>query len=189
MKRTKFCRYCATEKALEDFAGRKASPDGLAYKCRACDRQYRAGRSDEYAALRRASYEKNRDAEKKAAIAYYRANRDTQKARHLAYMHRTTEQQKRYARENSARYAAHVAARRASLEQRTPAWLTPEDFAQMTRIYKLAKRLTELTGVDHEVDHELPLRGKKVSGLHVPQNLRVITASANSAKRNTYEPS
>ena len=189
MKRTKFCRYCATEKSLNDFAGRKASPDGKAYKCRSCEKQYRAGRAEEYAALRRASYEKNRDAEKAAALAYYRANRDTQKARHFAYMRRTSEQQKQYARANSARYVAHVAARRAALEQRTPAWLTAEDFAQMTRVYQLAKRLTELTGIDHEVDHEIPLRGKKVSGLHVPQNLRVITASANSAKRNTYDPS
>lgn len=189
MKRTKLCRYCSTEKALEDFANRKASPDGKAYKCRACEKQYRAGRASEYAALRRASYEKNQDAEKAASLAYYRANRESQKARHFLYMQRTAEQQKQYARDNRHRYAAHLAARRAALEQRTPAWLTPEDFAQMTRVYKLAKRLTELTGVEHHVDHELPLRGKKVSGLHVPQNLRVITASANISKRNEFEPS
>src|SRR4051812_17920234 len=37
---TKFCRYCETEKPLEEFHARRASADGRAYKCKDCKRAY-----------------------------------------------------------------------------------------------------------------------------------------------------
>lgn len=47
--------------------------------------------------------------------------------------------------------------------------------------YKEARRLTEETGIKHEVDHIWPLsRG----GPHLPWNLRVITAEENRKKGN-----
>ena len=38
----------------------------------------------------------------------------------------------------------------------------------------------------HEVDHEIPLQGKGVRGLHVPWNLRVIPRVDNLTKGNSY---
>ena len=82
---------------------------------------------------------------------------------------------------------AHSAKRRAAKLQRTPKWLTKEHYKQMEDMYTKAYRLTEQTGVKYQVDHIIPLRGKNVSGLHVPWNLQVITAAENFSKNNKFE--
>lgn len=82
-------------------------------------------------------------------------------------------------------YRQHAAKRRTLKIQRTPAWA---DLEAIRRVYEAASELTRTTGVLHHVDHVLPLNGKKVSGLHVAQNLRAIPATDNMKKRNRYEP-
>ena len=72
--------------------------------------------------------------------------------------------------------------RKAAEKERTPAWLTKHDKWVMKEIYHLAKIRTEMTGIVWEVDHIIPLRGKEVSGLHVPTNLQVITKEENRKK-------
>ena len=50
-----------------------------------------------------------------------------------------------------------------------------------------ARRRAECTGFAWEVDHTIPLQGKKVSGLHVWNNLRVIPKFVNRSKGNNFE--
>jgi hypothetical protein len=59
----------------------------------------------------------------------------------------------------------------------TPKWA---DMRAIKEIYRKAMQLKL------EVDHEIPLQGELVSGLHVPSNLRLVTKSENSSKGNRY---
>lgn len=78
----------------------------------------------------------------------------------------------------------HAAKRRAAQLQRTPAWA---DTAAILEVYQRARELTMVTGVMHHVDHHIPLQGRLVSGLHVAENLRVVTWIENITKGNRTE--
>ena len=68
----------------------------------------------------------------------------------------------------------------------TPTWLTEEQKAKTRDIYSRSKNKTIETGIKHNVDHIVPLNGKNMCGLHVPDNLRVIPAKENFKKTNKY---
>lgn len=84
-------------------------------------------------------------------------------------------------RSNKSAYLAKWAKRRAQKLRATPAWA---DLEAIEAIYEQAKQLTLETGVQHEVDHIIPLVNKHVCGLHVEWNLQVITRKANRSKSN-----
>lgn len=86
---------------------------------------------------------------------------------------------------NKDRVAAKTAERRAKLLRATPSWA---DKNAMQGFYRESKRLTELTGIDHHVDHIVPLISELVCGLHCESNLQVSTKQDNLAKSNKYWP-
>ena len=81
---------------------------------------------------------------------------------------------------------AQTAKRRSSRINATPKWLTGVQFLEIKAFYLSASIETKVTGIKHHVDHIVPLRGKLVCGLHVPWNLRVVTASENLSKGNRH---
>lgn len=113
---------------------------------------------------------KNPNAHKEDTARYRKNQRD----------HRNTYMQE-YRKQKPHIKCADQAKRRS----RKPLWLTVAEIEQMKTIYEKCAMTTRETGILHEVDHIVPLRGRTVSGLHVPWNLRVITASANRKKGNT----
>lgn len=74
----------------------------------------------------------------------------------------------------------------ASKLNRTPTWLDQEDVWLTSEIYELAARRTKMLGFPWHVDHIVPLRGVKVSGLHVPWNLQVIPGIENQRKGASF---
>ncbi len=81
---------------------------------------------------------------------------------------------------------ARVAKREAYKRGHTPHWLS-DDRWMIDQAYSLAQLRKSVTGVDWHVDHIVPLRGKIVSGLHVPWNLQVIPAMQNWHKNNRFQ--
>jgi hypothetical protein len=103
-------------------------------------------------------------------------------AERLALVEAQARERRIEARRALVRY--HVAKRRAAKLRRTPPWA---DMEAIKAVYEEARRLTRETGIDHHVDHEIPLQGELVSGLHVHNNLQILTGSENSRKKNRFE--
>jgi hypothetical protein len=84
------------------------------------------------------------------------------------------------------RRADERARRRIGVSQRTPPWSGELDELVMLEAHDLARRRGIVTGFAWEVDHIIPLHGRVVSGLHVWNNVRVISATANATKSNGF---
>ena len=69
----------------------------------------------------------------------------------------------------------------AAKRQRSPAW---RDVKAIRAIYRDARELSALTGIQFHVDHAIPLKGEVVSGLHVHTNLQIMTGMDHRAKHS-----
>jgi 5-methylcytosine-specific restriction endonuclease McrA len=84
------------------------------------------------------------------------------------------EQWGRYPEKNNMR----ASKRRASLRNQTPD-LTQEQVKEILTIYEECSRISNETGIPHEVDHIIPIcKG----GLHHPDNLQILTMKENRSK-------
>lgn len=110
----------------------------------------------------------------KRTSKWYEANKEF----HNEYM-------RQHSRKNRWMYNARDSKRRAAELQATPPWANT---AQIKRIYQACQNITERTGVQHHVDHVIPLQGKNVCGLHTEKNLAIIPAKMNISKANKFGP-
>ena len=107
----------------------------------------------------------------------YRAdNRDKELSRH-----------KKYHAKNPEKNAAKAAKYNAAKLRRIPSWSNEADLKAIKKIYARCKRINKLTGVEHQVDHVMPLQGENISGLHHSTNLAIIPAALNASKNNKWE--
>lgn len=67
----------------------------------------------------------------------------------------------------------------------TPSWANIE---LIREIYRLCQEITSETGLQHHVDHLVPLKSDFVCGLHVEHNLRIVPATENLRKHNRTWP-
>lgn len=96
-------------------------------------------------------------------------------------------QKQEYRKVNKGKINALVAKRKTHIKQRVAKWLSKDDNWIMKEIYDLAAKRTKMHGFKWHVDHIIPLQGKFVSGLHIPENLQVIPWIDNVRKKNKFE--
>ena len=94
---------------------------------------------------------------------------------------------KKYQAEHRGATNARKKAYKETKRGATPAWLTDHQKLEIEQKYLLAQIHEWVTGMKWHVDHAIPLRGKTVSGLHVPDNLQVILADENQSKSNRFK--
>ena len=91
---------------------------------------------------------------------------------------------RKWSKNNRGKRNAITQKRRAALLNRFPEWADTE---KIKTFYLEAERLTKETGIPHEVDHVIPLQGEIISGLHVHNNLQILSRSQNRSKKNKME--
>lgn len=88
---------------------------------------------------------------------------------------------KKYYALNKDNYYKNCVLYRRRSRQATPPW---EDGSGFRELVDLARELRDATGFDWDIDHCVPLKAKKASGLNCVANLQVIPASMNRKKGN-----
>lgn len=118
---------------------------------------------------------------------HYSQNRESISKKHNVYSVEHADKKRKiasdWAKNNRARRADIWASYYTAKMKRRPKW---SDRAAIKAIYAEARRLTLETGVLHHVDHIVPLQGDTVCGLHVHNNLQVLTALQNASKANSH---
>lgn len=100
-------------------------------------------------------FEKDPEYYKKYYLKYYETNKDEYYKRCVLYRRRS--------------------------RKATPLW---EDGSGFKDLIKLAREMRDATGFDWDIDHCVPLKAKKASGLNCVANLQVIPAIMNRKKGN-----
>jgi len=196
----KKCSRCELNKPHSEFHTRKASKDGLTPICKPCailksqewyaknidrkkafDKEY--NKTPARMARQLAYRETVRDREKARAKAWYEANRErARKAsaeRFLRERERHYQRSRQWKKNNRGSVNADTAARRAALKCATPRWSD-------RRAIRL--KYLEAAKCGLHVDHIVPLQSKLVCGLHVPENLQLMSPQENFEKNNKHWP-
>ena len=116
-------------------------------------------------------------ATKEQKRAYYRRHRER-----LLAEYKESKRWRKYPRVGRDKRDANARYRAAKL-QASPAWADQE---AISFVYHCAAVIGKVYGNKPHVDHIVPLKGEEVCGLHVHNNLQLLSASDNSRKGNTH---
>lgn len=169
------CKTCGETKPISDFYIHKSTGNPRAH-CKKC-----------LYANQRAYAKSNPDIVKKSIMAANERYRHSDHGKtkrneytaeyHKKHAERINASMVQWRADNKGAVNHYKAKRRALHKKATPAWA---DINSIKTIY------TEARSLGMVVDHIIPLRGANVSGLHVENNLRIISRSENARKYNKF---
>ena len=167
----KVCIRCNTLKPFSDYRKRSSMKDGHRNVCRVCENKRTKERLSN--PLKRESWLNNH---RKRRANLSDEKKEQIRQRGLAY-----------AKRNKHMFLRRTRERQLKCKNAIPKWVE-NDFEKffMKEIYHLSKLRSELTGVDHQVDHIVPITSDLVCGLHCSDNLRIITRIENQSKGNRH---
>lgn len=188
----KKCSKCGKVKPFSEFDNHKQCIRGVRPDCKDCHKAshklWVLKNIDKVKAHRKEIYARDRERNIQAVTTWQKNNKERANANKKRYVQRHLTRvmisKKKWADNNSDKVLAIKSKRRARQIDAYPKWVTPDQKKQIQSIYKKARQMTIETGIKHVVDHIWPLKGKTVSGLHVPWNLQVLTSHENSVKNN-----
>jgi hypothetical protein len=142
-------------------------------------------------AYHKAYYEANKARIAAVKRAYRAANKEkiiaNKRAAYLATREANLAQKREYRQANKGKINFLCSMRKKVVKQRTPVWLSPFDRLKIKCYYSVAAMLARNNKEPWHVDHIVPLQGKLVSGLHVPNNLQFLRGVDNVRKKNKFE--
>ena len=155
----KECSICEEFKPYSDYRKRAALKDGHRSACEECEK------------------------EKRQTI--YRDKIIANSTRHNRLRgHTPLDQYREMRKQNKIPQSTRVARRRAQKLNATPLWA---DRVENDYVYHAARVIQEIYGTIWEVDHVIPLIHDKVCGLHVANNLQLLSPIDNRRKSNKFE--
>lgn len=181
----KTCNKCLESKPTSNFYAKKNGRFGVQAVCKECIKInslncFKRNRDSRLESMR--EYRKNNT----EYLRFYDRNRyyfNTEERRKYVKLwlannpEKASEAQRNWAKANKHKKYAIVAKRRAAKLSACPKWLSESQLLEIVEIYKNCPK-------GWHVDHEIPLQGKNVCGLHVPWNLKAIPAQKNLSKGN-----
>ena len=152
------------------------------------DKKYYEANKERKYAYNREYYEANKEEITVQVKKYGEANKEKKTEYNKIYYRENKERlagyNKQWYENNPEKIAQKGIIRRTTIREQCPDWADRE---AINDIYLEARRLTKETGIQYHVDHIVPLKGEYISGLHVENNLQIITAQENRRKRNNFE--
>jgi len=198
--KNKSCSICKTDKPFSEYHKSKHSSNGIKPMCKSCvkisSKIYLEKNRDKNRITCKTYYENNKDRLDCANKQWANENREKVREIHKKWVENNKErnhehkkkwaylnpEKKRlavnsYQKRNPDKNCANAALRRARLFNAIPIWSEIEDIKDV---------YIEAQYHNMQVDHIIPLKGRNVCGLHVWDNLQLLTAFENQSKGNRF---